>query len=48
MSIVHQSGRGRASGVEVEARLAHVWTVRDGRAVRWEAIPDADLALRDG
>jgi ketosteroid isomerase-like protein len=48
IAVVRQSGRGRASGVEVEARLAHVWAVEDGRAVRWEAIPDADQALRDG
>jgi uncharacterized protein len=48
IAVVRQSGRGRASGVEVEARLAHVWTVEDGRAIRWEAIPDADQALRDG
>jgi uncharacterized protein len=48
IAVVRQSGRGRASGVEVEARLAHVWAVEDGRAIRWEAIPDADQALRDG
>jgi ketosteroid isomerase-like protein len=47
IAVVHQSGRGRASGVEVEARLAHVWTVENGRAVRWEAVA-ADEALRDG
>jgi ketosteroid isomerase-like protein len=48
IAVVRQSGRGRASGVEVEARLAHVWTVDNGRAVRWEAVADADEALRDG
>jgi hypothetical protein len=32
----------------VEARLAHVWTVEDGKAVRWEAVADADEALGDG
>lgn len=47
IAIVHQSGRGRASGVRVDARLAHVWTVSDGRAVRWEAVADPDAALRD-
>lgn len=45
IAVVRQSGRGRASGVEVEARLAHVWTVDNGRAVRWEAVGDADEAL---
>jgi ketosteroid isomerase-like protein len=48
IAIVRQSGRGHASGVEVEARLAHVWTVEDGRAVRWEAVPRVDDALVDG
>jgi uncharacterized protein len=48
IAVVRQSGRGRASGVEVEARLAHVWTVEAGKAVRWEAVADADHALADG
>jgi uncharacterized protein len=29
-----QYGRGRGSSVEVEASMHHLWTVRDGRAVR--------------
>jgi ketosteroid isomerase-like protein len=28
-------GRGKGSGVEVERPTAHVWTVRNGRVVRW-------------
>jgi ketosteroid isomerase-like protein len=47
IAVVHQSGRGRASGVQVDARLAHVWTVKNGRAIRWEAVADVDDALRD-
>ena len=47
VAIVRQSGRGRASGVEIEIRLAHVWTVDGGRAVRWESVPDPEQALRD-
>jgi uncharacterized protein len=27
-------GRGRESDAEVEAPMAHVWTIRDGKAVR--------------
>jgi uncharacterized protein len=27
-------GRGRDSGAEVEAPMAHVWTIRDGKAIR--------------
>ena len=46
IAVVHQSGRGRASGVEVDARLAHVWTVNEGRAIRWEAVANVDDALR--
>ena len=46
IAVVHQSGRGRASGVQVEARLAHVWTVTKGRAIRWEAVANPDDALR--
>jgi ketosteroid isomerase-like protein len=45
--VVHQTGKGRASGVEVDATLAHVWTVSDGRAVRWEAVPQPDRALSE-
>jgi ketosteroid isomerase-like protein len=45
IAVVRQSGRGRTSGVSVEARLAHVWTVRDGRAVGWRSVADPDEAL---
>jgi ketosteroid isomerase-like protein len=45
IAIVKQTGRGRASGVSVEVRLAHVWTVHQGRAVRWEAVADPEEAL---
>jgi ketosteroid isomerase-like protein len=48
VAVVRQTGTGHASGLEVETRLAHVWTVANGRAVRWEAVPDADAALADG
>lgn len=47
IAVVHQSGRGRASGVAIEIRIAHVWTVADGRAIRWEAVPDPDEAVGD-
>jgi ketosteroid isomerase-like protein len=38
--------RGKASGAPVEMRLAHVITVRDGRAVRLKAYLDPDEAKR--
>lgn len=46
--VVRQSGTGRSSRLRVDARLAHVWTVADGKAVRWEAVADPEAALDDG
>jgi ketosteroid isomerase-like protein len=43
--VLRQSGRGRASGVEFEQELVHVWEVRGLRAVRWESYRTLDLAL---
>ena len=48
VAVVRQTGTGRASGLQVEAHLAHVWTGADGRAVRWEAVPDVETALGNG
>jgi ketosteroid isomerase-like protein len=39
-------GRGRASGAPVEMRLAHLVTMRDGRALRIKAFLDPDAARR--
>jgi len=47
VAVVRQTGRGRSSGLEVATRLAHVWTVADGKAIRWEAIADPEAALTD-
>ena len=33
---VRQRARGGASGIEVEIRIGHLWTVRDGKASRLE------------
>jgi uncharacterized protein len=33
-------GRGRASGIETETVQGYVWTVRDGKAVRFEWFRD--------
>jgi ketosteroid isomerase-like protein len=38
--------RGKASGAPVEMRLAHVVTLRDGRAVRMKAYLDPEEARR--
>jgi uncharacterized protein len=48
VAVVRQTGTGRSSGVRVETRLAHVWTVADGRAVRWEAVAEPEAVLGDG
>ena len=48
VAVVHQSGTGRTSGLQVQARLAHVWTVANGTAVRWEAVRDVEAALSSG
>jgi hypothetical protein len=42
-----ESGRGRGSGAEVQsARTAHVWTLRDGKAVRLDLFNDRGEALK--
>jgi ketosteroid isomerase-like protein len=41
----HQRARGRVSGIDVENHPAHLWTFRDGLAVRWEIHPSMDDAL---
>jgi uncharacterized protein len=38
-------GRGKDSGIAVERRNAHLWTVRDGRAVRLEIFAEPEEAL---
>jgi uncharacterized protein len=43
--VVHHSGRGRTSGIEVDQRFAMVWTVRDGRAVRMDMYLTRDEAV---
>jgi ketosteroid isomerase-like protein len=35
--VVHQSGRGHSSGVALDVRTVHTWTIRDGVAVGWSA-----------
>jgi uncharacterized protein len=43
--LLHLVARGKGSGIEVEARYAHVWTMRDGKGVRVDAYADRALAL---
>jgi ketosteroid isomerase-like protein len=45
VSVMHVTGRGQGSGIEVEGQLAWVWTLRDGRIVRVEGDFDRESAL---
>jgi len=45
VAVVRQSGTGRSSGLRVETQLAHLWTIADGKAVRFESVGDPDEAL---
>jgi ketosteroid isomerase-like protein len=38
------TGRGKGSGVAIEARIFHVWTMHDGIATRLEIYSDAEQA----
>jgi ketosteroid isomerase-like protein len=44
-SVVHR-GRGKGSGVEVEWPQWQVFTLRDGKAVRWRLFSDRREALK--
>jgi ketosteroid isomerase-like protein len=39
---VHSRAKGKGSGAEVEVRPAHLWTMRDGKAVRFELFPERE------
>ena len=43
--LLRQSGRGRGSGIELDIRTVHVWTIRDGVAVAWAAYRSRKDAL---
>jgi len=45
--LIHLAAVGRASGIEVDTRYAHVWTMRDGKGVEVDAYRDPDAALRE-
>jgi uncharacterized protein len=42
---LHLIAEGRTSGARVDARYAHVWTMRQGKAVRVDAYYDREEAL---
>jgi ketosteroid isomerase-like protein len=43
---MRQRGRGKASGAQVDDRFTHVWTLRDGRAIRLQSFAHRDDAVR--
>ena len=43
--VVFQRGIGKASGAAVERRVGQVWTVRGGKAIRWQIFKDRTEAL---
>jgi uncharacterized protein len=43
--LTRYTGRGKESGVDVDVRGAHVWKMRDGKAVRLEVISSREKAL---
>jgi uncharacterized protein len=42
---VRETARGRGSGVEVQIRVGHLWTMREGKAMRFEYFPEREEAL---
>ena len=43
--MARSSATGQSSGVTVDALVAHVWTIRDGRVVRFETFGSREEAL---
>ena len=45
VAIVRVSARGRASGVPIEERSGHLWEIRDGKVLRFQAFDEPEQAL---
>jgi hypothetical protein len=45
VAFLRQRARGQASGAAVEITVGHLWTIRNGRAVRWQGFPQREKAL---
>jgi len=43
--VAHHKGRGRGSGIDVDARFYEVYSLRDGRVWRIDEYADRDAAL---
>jgi ketosteroid isomerase-like protein len=46
VAIVHQSGRSKTTGLEVDMDFAQVWTIKDGLQTRMRMYSDTDEARR--
>jgi ketosteroid isomerase-like protein len=42
--LIHWTGRGKGSGAQIEGRGAHLWSFREGLAVRFDTYRDRDQA----
>jgi ketosteroid isomerase-like protein len=45
LAFVHLSGKGKGSGASVDAHLAHIFTLRDGKGVRCDIYFDREQAV---
>jgi ketosteroid isomerase-like protein len=45
--LIHLTAVGRASGIEVDTRYAHIWTMREGKGIRVDGYRDQDAARQD-
>jgi uncharacterized protein len=43
--VLEIAGRGKVSGVPVEERIAHLWTIHDGRVTELQVFSDPNAAL---
>jgi ketosteroid isomerase-like protein len=46
VATVHYYARGKSSGVEVDMRHWHIWTLRHGKAIRWRVRNTSADALK--
>ena len=47
LAIVRFSGHARSSGMEIDQRVATVFTIHEGKTVRWQNYPTRDEAVAD-
>jgi ketosteroid isomerase-like protein len=45
LAILHLTGRGSGSGIEMDETDAHVFTFRDGKIIEWRGFADRSEAL---